>query len=150
MEAEAPAPASRRAARPPRRRTSAAVRAASGARAAHGSDGVHRAGSGCPLRMYDGYPGVAPTMSQLGPRLARDVLVHDAHAVELLILELLEIQERVVRAARDAQQLVELHLHGLRIPVLGVLDQEDHEEGDDRGAGVDHELPRVREAEQRT
>src|SRR3954463_4107156 len=35
-------------------------------------------------------------------------------------------------------------MHRLRIAVLGVLNQENHEEGNDGGAGVDDELPRVR------
>ena len=35
------------------------------------------------------------------------------------------------------------------VAVLGVLDQEHHQEGDDRRAGVDDELPGVGEAEDR-
>jgi hypothetical protein len=47
------------------------------------------------------------------------------------------------------QQLVELELHGRGAAVLGVLDQEDHQAGDDGRAGVDHQLPAIREAEER-
>ncbi|MNP10637.1 hypothetical protein D3C76_1027930 [compost metagenome] len=35
------------------------------------------------------------------------------------------------------------------VAVLGVLDQEHHQEGDDGGRGVDHQLPGVVEVEQR-
>ena len=57
--------------------------------------------------------------------------------------QLFEIHEHVVRAGGDAQQLIELDLHGDRIAVLRALDQEHHEEGDDGGARVDHELPGI-------
>ena len=46
-------------------------------------------------------------------------------------------------------QLVELELQGFGVAVLGVLDQKHHQERHDGGAGVDHELPRVGEAEER-
>ena len=46
-----------------------------------------------------------------------------------------------------ADQLVELDLNRLPVAVLRVLDDEDHEERDDRGRGVDDELPRVAESE---
>jgi len=42
-----------------------------------------------------------------------------------------------------ADELIELHLDRGAIPVLRVLNQEDHKEGHDRGAGVDDELPGV-------
>ena len=38
---------------------------------------------------------------------------------------------------------------GQCIPVLGVLDEEDHQKGDDGRAGIDHELPSVAEVEKR-
>lgn len=40
-------------------------------------------------------------------------------------------------------------LDGQSIPVLGVLDEEDHQKGDDGRAGIDHELPSVAEVEKR-
>ena len=83
------------------------------------------------------------------PRLARERPVSRADAVE----------RRRRRAPRDraarhahphgADQLVELDLERVGVAVLRALDQEHHQEGDDRRAGVDHELPRVAEAEQR-
>src|ERR1051325_350545 len=70
-------------------------------------------------------------------------------ARELLILEVLEVEQRVVRALGRADQLVELDLDRLGVAVLRVLDEEHHEEGDDRGRSVDHELPGIAEAEER-
>lgn len=32
-------------------------------------------------------------------------------------------------------------MEGFGVAVLGVLDEEDHEEGDDGGGGIDDELP---------
>jgi hypothetical protein len=49
-----------------------------------------------------------------------------------------------------ADQLVQLEVHGGAIAVLGVLDQKHLQEGDDRGAGVNHQLPGVAESKQRT
>ena len=54
-----------------------------------------------------------------------------------------------LRALHGPDQLVQLELHRRGVAVLGVLDQEDHQEGDDRGAGVDDQLPGVAEVEDR-
>jgi hypothetical protein len=54
-----------------------------------------------------------------------------------------------VRAQLRAQQLVQLDLDRLGVAVLRCLDEEHHEEGDDGGERVDHELPGVAEAEER-
>src|SRR5690606_8401190 len=61
----------------------------------------------------------------------------------------LQVEQRIVRVVRGADQFVELDLHRLGIPVLRVLDQEHHEKGDDGGPGIDHQLPGVAEAEDR-
>src|SRR5207244_11351889 len=49
-----------------------------------------------------------------------------------------------------ADQLVQLELQRLPIPVLGGLDEEHHQEGDDGGTGVDDELPGIGEVEHRS
>ena len=54
-----------------------------------------------------------------------------------------------VRALGHADQLVELDLQSLRVAVLCVLDEEDHQEGDNRCTGIDDQLPRIGEVEQR-
>jgi hypothetical protein len=61
----------------------------------------------------------------------------------------LDADEAVPRLAARADDLVELGLHGRGVSVLRVLDQEDHEEGDDGGGRVHHELPGVGVAEDR-
>src|SRR5438105_145909 len=60
----------------------------------------------------------------------------------LLRLEL-GADELISRVGDRADELIELQLRRLRIAVLGVLNEEHHEEGDDRRTRVDHELPRV-------
>lgn len=57
-----------------------------------------------------------------------------ANAIELALLELLQVKERVVSSRGRAQQLIQLHLDRFRITVLRVLNQEDHEEGDVTGS----------------
>ena len=48
-----------------------------------------------------------------------------------------------------AQQFVDLDVQRIGIAVLGVLDEEDHEEGNDGGRGIDHQLPGIVEVEER-
>lgn len=53
-------------------------------------------------------------------------------------------------ALSRADDLVQLGLHGRRIAVLRVLDEEHHQERYDGSAGVDDKLPSVRPGEKRT
>jgi hypothetical protein len=77
-------------------------------------------------------------------------LDHFALALRELCLGVpFDSDELVARAANRSDQFVELEVDCLRIPVLRRLDHEHHEEGHDRGAGVDHELPGIRETEHR-
>src|SRR5688572_16076261 len=93
--------------------------------------------------------GVALAFAKLLARALGDLGVLAADFVELLLLELFEIEQRIVRTARRANELVELDLYRGAVAVLRVLDEEHHEESDDCRAGVDHELPRVAETEER-
>ena len=47
-------------------------------------------------------------------------------------------------------EFVQLHLNGGAVPVLGVLDEEDHHERNNRRTGIYDELPGVREIKERT
>ena len=67
--------------------------------------------------------------------------------LELFVGQLLEIDQLVARALESANELVELDVNRDRVPVLRVLDQEHHEKGDDRRAGIDDELPRIGKVE---
>src|SRR5687767_5399748 len=87
---------------------------------------------------------------ELVARSGRKRLVAAAVARELFFLEILQVEQRVVRALRGTDQLVELELHRLGIAVLGVLDDEHHQERDNGRGGVDDELPGVAEAEERS
>src|SRR4051812_27886929 len=95
------------------------------------------------------YVGVALAMAQALARLLGDAAVLGADRVELLVFQFLEIEERIVSAFGEADELVELHLDRFRVAVLRALDQEHHEESDDGGAGVDDQLPGIAEAEER-
>src|SRR5687767_6529242 len=70
-----------------------------------------------------------------------EAAVSPLQLVELLVSRLLEIHQVVVRARERADQLVELELDRVALAVLGVLDQEHHQERHDRRAGVDRQLP---------
>src|SRR2546423_707025 len=63
--------------------------------------------------------------------------------LQLLVGHVLQIRHARARALRGAQQLVELEVYGLRVAVLRVLDEEDHQECDYRRAGVRDKVPRL-------
>ncbi len=65
-----------------------------------------------------------------------------AHFLDFGLGEMLDSDEIILSAARP-DQFVKFGLYGRSIPILYVLNQEYHEEGDDRSAGVDNELPRL-------
>src|SRR4051812_5577426 len=54
-----------------------------------------------------------------------------------------------MRAADRANQLIEIDLDGTGVPVLRALDEKDHQEGDNGGAGVDDKLPCIAEVKER-
>jgi hypothetical protein len=43
-----------------------------------------------------------------------------------------------MRAFHGPDQFIQFYLDRLRIAVLGILDEENHKEGDDCRAGIDH------------
>jgi len=51
---------------------------------------------------------------------------------------------------RGSDQFVEFLLDCFGVSILGVLNEKDHQEGDDRSASIYDQLPRVAEVEQRT
>src|SRR3989304_7963128 len=82
--------------------------------------------------------------------LLRQSLIVLAQLLKLLIVKLLEIEQRIASFLRHVDELVELDLHGAAVSILRILDHEHHEEGDERGCSVDDELPSVAITEQRT
>src|SRR5688572_12874584 len=92
--------------------------------------------------------GVELAVVQLAARRGRKPPVAAPVLLEALVVDVLQVEQRVVRALGGADQLVELELDRLGVAVLRVLDQEHHQEGDDRGGGVDDQLPGIAEAEQ--
>eukprot|EP01036_Dinobryon_divergens_P040135 gene40134-53026_t len=103
------------------------------------------------IERYRVGPRPAPQASgeSLGAGRAGQRLVAPPEIIQAVLLQLFQVQQGVVGAFGGADQLVDLDLQGLGVAVLRVLDQEHHEEGDDGGAGVDHQLPSVRKAEHR-
>src|SRR5688572_293242 len=87
--------------------------------------------------------------SRLRPISPVDALEAPAEALDGTAVVTLDPDYFVPRPFDCPDQLVQLHLDRLGIPVLGGLDQEYHEERHDRRRGIDHQLPRVREPEQR-
>lgn len=69
---------------------------------------------------------------------------------ELVFHVFLDIDQLVARRARRLDELVEFELDRMRVAILRVLDQEDHEEREDGRAGIDKKLPRSRELEEGT
>lgn len=97
-----------------------------------------------------GRAGVGDAAPEAVSRPTGDLLVRRLEAIELGLGELLEIEEGIVRAVDRTDQLVELELDRGAVSVLRVLDEEDHEERNDRRRRVDDELPGRAEMEDRS
>ena len=50
---------------------------------------------------------------------------------------------------RSADQFVQFHLHRRTIAILGVLNEKDHQEGDNGRARIDNQLPSIAKVEER-
>jgi hypothetical protein len=55
-----------------------------------------------------------------------------------------------MRPLHGPDQFVQFQLHRGAVPVLGILDEEHHQERDNGGAGVDDQLPGIAKSEERT
>src|SRR6185436_20749271 len=88
---------------------------------------------------------VPPSGPQIGPGTLGQTAVAVQDLVELMLFQLLQIQQGVVSPCRSPQQLVQLDLHRLGIPILSGLNEEYHQEGDDRRTGIDDQLPGITE-----
>src|SRR5205809_7449440 len=64
--------------------------------------------------------------------------------------EVLKMDETITRGTDSADEFVEFRVHGFRVTVLRVLDEEDHQKRDECCPRIDNELPRVRVMECRS
>src|SRR5438128_943282 len=67
---------------------------------------------------------------------------------QLVLWQFFQVDQTIPRGFDRPDQFVELEMHRLCVAILGTLDEEDHDEGNDSRAGIDDQLPRVREAEE--
>jgi len=104
-----------------------------------------QAGQPISLPRYFGDASVPLSSPEIRPRFLCQATVTGQYGVEFSLLKLFKIQQGVVGSCRSAQQLVQLHLHGLRVPVLSRLDEEYHQKRDDARTCIDHELPSIAE-----
>ena len=70
------------------------------------------------------------------------------HVFELLQRQVLGHRDSVLGALHRNDQFGELELQRHGVAVLGMLKEKDHQEGDDRGRGIDDELPSIAVPEQ--
>jgi hypothetical protein len=68
---------------------------------------------------------------------------------QLLFREIFKIEKIVSRTSHCADQFIEFQVNRTGIAVLCALNQKNHQECDDGGAGIDYQLPRIRELKQR-
>lgn len=69
--------------------------------------------------------------------------------VWVLVAHVLQVNEVRACTLNPLEQLVQFELDRLGVSVLRVLDDEDHQEGDQRRAGVRNQLPGIGEVEER-
>lgn len=91
-----------------------------------------------------------PNCSHQRHALLRQLVEVRLQHVEFLLAQRFDINQPVAGPVHGGDQLVELQVNRQRVLVLRPLNQKDHQEGDDGRAGVDHELPRVGEPEDRS
>ncbi|MNV78483.1 hypothetical protein D3C71_1719770 [compost metagenome] len=80
----------------------------------------------------------ATTAVRHGPRARR---AGGGQGQQLVFVQLFGIHQLFVGAFHGQQQIVQLQVQRAAVLVLVLLDQEHHQERDDGGAGVDHQLP---------
>lgn len=93
-------------------------------------------------------------MRLLRALLPRDELLADSfvallHDIEFLVAQGFDIHHLVSSGVGGANEFIQLQIDRTSIAILGVLDEEDHEEGDDGRPRVDDKLPSVGEAKER-
>ena len=59
------------------------------------------------------------------------------------IIQIFGVDQPIAGSLHRRDQLVQLQMNGAGVAVLGLLDQENHQERDDRRSRIDGELPRV-------
>src|SRR5476649_1093584 len=70
-------------------------------------------------------------------------LVFLAQGPQFLLVQVVEAQQRVLCILGHPQQLIDLDMQHIVVAVLRVLNQENHQEGDDGGGCIDDQLPGV-------
>jgi hypothetical protein len=88
---------------------------------------------------------VLDTLSKFLPGFLGQIRIIQTNTIEFLFLQL---QESIMRTVNGTDDLIQLDLERLGIAILCILNQEHHQERDDRGPGVDNELPGVTEVEE--
>ena len=93
--------------------------------------------------------GIVNTCAKFQPGLLGQNRVIQTDAIEFVLLQLLQVQQRIMCTVNGTDELIQLDLQRLGIAILCILNQKHHQERDNRGPGVDHELPGVTEVEER-
>src|SRR6185437_12226441 len=70
-------------------------------------------------------------------------------ALEIMLRQVFCIQNAIIGALDGTDQLIQLELHRLTIAILCVLDEEDHQEGNDGCPSVNDQLPGIGKMEHR-
>lgn len=64
---------------------------------------------------------------------------------QVFVGKFFKIDKFISRAFKGADDLIQFQMDRFGIAVLGILDQEHHEKGDDRGGRINNELPGIGE-----
>jgi hypothetical protein len=81
--------------------------------------------------------------------LSANLFVACLHLIQFFVTQFLNVEHLIACRGRCVDQLVQLEVDRLCIPVLSVLYEEHHEKGDDGCACIDNELPGIGEVEDR-
>ena len=69
--------------------------------------------------------------------------------LEFFLRQILCVEHAVISCLDGKDQLIQFHLHRFAIAILCILNEEDHQKGDDRGTRINNQLPRITKVKDR-
>src|SRR5262245_33965444 len=76
------------------------------------------------------------------------VLIQAHELIEILLRQVFEVQQGIVRSACRANEFIQFDMNRAAITILRILYQEHHKKSYDRRPGIDYQLPCVTVSEQ--
>jgi len=93
---------------------------------------------------------VGPAIANVFQSLSGQACIQPFPGIKFVFRQLFDIKQRGVRAASCADQFIQFQLHRFTVSVLSILNDEHHQERNNRRRCINEKLPRIAEVEKRT